>query len=50
MPGHAGEQKTDAFEHGSILEGQHEVKVGSVTGTENNFEMRIKIRICPTRR
>ncbi len=36
MPGHAGEQKTDLFEHGGILEGQHEVKVGylSVAGTE----------------
>jgi hypothetical protein len=28
MPGHAGEQKTDLFEHGGILERWHEVKVG----------------------
>jgi hypothetical protein len=40
MPQHKGEQKTDLFEHGGILEGRHEVIVGSlsVAGTETTFK------------
>ncbi len=42
MPGHAGAQKTDLFEHGGIpvLKGPHEVKVGSlsITGTETSLK------------
>jgi hypothetical protein len=28
---YTGEQKTDLYEHGGILEGGHEVKVGSLS-------------------
>ncbi len=40
MPQHTGKQKTDLFEHGGILQGPNEVKVGSlyVAETETSFK------------
>ncbi len=49
---HTGEQKTDLFEHGGILEGWHEVKVGSlfVTGTESSMKWESRSRYALTHR